>query len=456
LTTALVLFTRDLRVHDQPALAAACRRADRVVPLFVFDDAILVSRYAAPNRVSQLLDAVRDLRSNLKARGGELVVRRGELLEQVRDVAVEVAADELHLSADVSTYARRREEGLRALARELGGHLDVHVHDGVTLVPPGVLTPTGGDHFKVFTPYWRRWVEVAHREPEPAPSRVPTPTTIATGRIPALADLTDGDPAPELSPGGETAARERVAWWFDGPIEDYDDGRNRLAEDATSKLSAHLHLGTLSIAELAARIDRRRRGHETFLQELCWRDFNHQMLAARPELIHTDIRTQGDRWRDDEDAVAAWKDGRTGYPVVDAGMRQLAREGWMHNRARMIVASFLTKHLYVDWRVGAWHFMDHLVDGDLANNFGQWQWTAGTGTDSRPNRMFNPVTQGQRYDPTGGYVRRYLPELADVDDAHLHTPWEGDGSLFGGSGDYPPPIVDHKEARARFLDARGR
>jgi deoxyribodipyrimidine photo-lyase len=456
-STAVVLFTRDLRVHDQPALAAACREADRIVPLFVLDETILGSRYANPNRLAHLVAALRDLRAHLRERGGDLVIRRGEVLDELRDVVVEVAADAVHLSADVSAYARRREEGIRALARDLDHDVVVHAHPGITAVPAGALTPSSGDHFKVFTPYWRRWIEASHREPERAPERVVLPDGLDVGDRPALTDLTDRDPAPDLQPGGEVAARERAAWWFDGPIEDYEDGRNDLAADATSKLSAPLHLGTVSVAELLANVDRRRRGHETFAQELCWRDFNHQLLAARPDLPRADIRTQHDRWRDDPEAFDAWREGRTGYPVVDAGMRQLLHEGWMHNRARMLVASFLTKHLYVDWRLGAWHFMDHLVDGDLANNFGQWQWMAGTGTDSRPNRMFNPVTQGERYDPQGAYVRRYVEELADVDDAHVHAPWEAEGSLLGGAAeDYPAPLVDHREARERFLAARGR
>ena len=459
MTTAVVLFTRDLRVYDQPALAAACGRADQVVPLFVFDPAILGSRYAAPNRVSQLVDAVRDLRASLKDLGGQLVVRHGPLLDAVAEVCTEVAADELHLSRDLSAFAARRERALRDLAADrLGGAVTVTTHEAVTVVPAGEVVPTSGDHFKVFTPYFRRWVMADWREVAPTPSRVPTPSTVSTGRIPALADLTDVDRlAPELETGGETAARARADAWFDGPIDAYDDRRNLLAEDGTSKLSAHLHLGTISALELARRVDRRKPGQEAFLSELCWRDFNHQMLAARQDLTHTDIRTQRDRWLDDSDAIEAWKEGRTGYPVVDAAMRQLQREGWMHNRARMITASFLTKHLYVDWRVGAWHFMDHLVDGDIANNFGQWQWTAGTGTDSRPNRMFNPVTQSERYDPDGTYIRRYVEELADVEDGSIHAPWQADDSLFGAaSGDYPPPIVDHAEARDRFMTARGK
>jgi deoxyribodipyrimidine photo-lyase len=450
--TAVVLFTRDLRVHDHPALHTACRDADRVVPLFVLDEAILGSRYAAPNRVAALLEALRDLRSALVERGGGLVVRRGGVIDQLRAVLTEVEADELHLTADVSAYARRRQDALERLGEELG--VRVQAHPGVVVVEPGEVSPASSDHFRVFTPYWRRWVEHPRRDPLPAPSRVPTPTTVATGTIPAREDLVAGEESPDRLVTGEVAARERLAWWFDGAIDGYGDGRNDLAADRTSKLSPHLHLGCLSPVEVASRVDRRRSGHEPFLQELCWRDFNHQLLAALPDLPRQDIRSQGDRWRDDDEALEAWKAGRTGYPVVDAGMRQLRREGWMHNRARMLTASFLTKHLHVDWRAGAWHFMDHLVDGDLANNFGQWQWTAGTGTDSRPNRMFNPVTQSERYDPTGAYIRRYVPELEGVDDSVVHAPWRADGQLFGDA-DYPAPIVDHAEARERFLAARG-
>jgi len=479
-TTAIVLFTRDLRVYDHPALAAACGRASRVFPLFVFDDAILASPYAAANRLSQLIDAVTDLREALEARGGRLLVRRGDPIEVVRALAAEVSADELHLSADVSRFARRRDAALRAMARDrLAGRLEVQTHGGVTIQPAGAVTPADGDHFKVFTPYWRRWSAEPHGQPLPSPTHVPTPAATPVdprgtpdgthdgthdgtsdgthdGHIPTLAELVNPDHlAVELPEAGEVAARARADWWFGGPVSAYDDTRDHLAVDGTAKLSHHLHLGTLSATELAARVEPADPGQEAFLRQLCWRDFNHQLLAARGDLVDTDLRPRGDRWRDDEQAITAWQEGRTGYPIVDAGMRQLRREGWMHNRARMITASFLTKHLYVDWRVGAWHFMDHLVDGDLANNFAQWQWTAGTGMDSRPNRVFNPVVQSRRFDPDGAYIRRYVPELATVDDTHVHAPWEADGTLLAPATDYPPPLVDHGEARARFLDARG-
>lgn len=398
--TAVVLFTRDLRVHDHAALHAACRDADVVVPLFVLDDRILRSRYAAPNRVAALLEALADLRASLRDRGGELLVRRGDLVDEVREVITGVSADELHLSADVSRYAERR---LAALA-DLGRALDVRIatHPGVVLVGPGDITPAGRDHFRVFTPYWHRWIEHPHRDPLPAPARVPTPPSLVAGAIPARADLVAGREAPHRLRTGEGRAREQLERWLATRMDGYDDARDDLAADGTSRLSVHLHLGCLSVAEVAGRLDRRRAGHDAFLRQLCWRDFDHQLLAANPDLPRTDLRTQYDVWREDDEAFDAWCTGRTGYPVVDAGMRQLACEGWMHNRAR----------------------------------------------------MFNPVAQSRRYDPTGAYIRRYVTELRAVDDRAVHAPWEADGLL--ATLDYPPPIVDHGEARERFLSARAR
>jgi deoxyribodipyrimidine photo-lyase len=451
--TAIVLFTRDLRVHDLPALAAACRGADAVVPLFVLDDRILGSRYASPNRLGFLLESLADLRRTLRGLGGELLVRRGRTDERVGQLAREVGAERVHLSADVSRFASSRSAELRRVGADVG--FDVVEHPGVAVVPPGELTPGGSDHFSVFTPYWRRWVEAGTRAPLTAPTSVVLPNGLEPGELPAWEDLVEGERSPEVVSGGESEGRRRLDAWFGGALEDYEAGRDLLGEDGTSRLSAYLHLGCVSVTEVADRIDRRRRGQEAFLRQLCWRDFNLQLLAARPSLPETDLRPRGDRWRDDEDAVLAWKEGRTGYPVVDAAMRQLRREGWMHNRARMVVASFLTKHLHVDWRVGAWHFMDWLVDGDLANNFASWQWTAGTGMDSRPNRVFNPITQSRRFDPDGRYLRHHLPELAELDDATIHAPWEAEGTLLGATVDYPPPLVDHREARERFLEARG-
>ncbi len=451
---ALLLFTRDLRVHDHPALVAAAS-ARRLIALFVLDEAILSRPYAAPNRLQVLIDSLTDLRSAVRELGSELTIVRGRPVDVVRDLVVRHRVGAIHCSADVSAFARRREAGLAAVAAESGATFTSH--PGVMLVPPDAVRATGGGHFKVFTPYWRRWSQVTPRPVLGAPTLPPPPADLDAGALPTLTELTGGVVAPLLGRGGEVAARERLAWWMSGPIDDYADGRNRMAEDATSRLSVALHLGCLSVTEIAAGLEPRRPGHEGFLQELCWRDFNHQLLDARPDLAVNDVRTKDDRWREVPDELAAWQEGRTGYPVVDAGMRQLAAEGWMHNRARMVTASFLTKHLYIDWRHGARFFLHHLADGDLANNFAQWQWTAGTGTDSRPNRMFNPVIQGERYDPDGAYVRRWVPELAAVKGKAVHQPrmdQVAGASLFG-QDDYPGPIVDHREARERFLSARG-
>lgn len=462
MTTGVVLYTRDLRVHDHPALMAAVDSCDRVVPLFVFDDAILGGAFAAPNRIAFLLDSLRDLRSALEDRGGELVVRRGNWLDEVAGVLEETAADHLHLSSDVSAFARDRERRLAEACEQRG--VELTIHPGITAVPPGQVQPSGGEVFQVFTPYWRRWKDQPLRHLLPAPDRVATPTSIATGRMPSIGDLvsggSDGGRSPDLVSGGETEARGRYDAWLEGPAGDYAEQHDALADDDTSRLSPYLHFGCLSPRELLDRLDRRNPGHDAFARQLCWRDFHHQVTWGHPTIGRDDIRPRGDDWRHDEDALTAWKEGRTGYPLVDAGMRQLLREGWMHNRARLVTASFLTKHLYIDWRVGAQHFFDWLVDGDLVNNAANWQWVAGTGTDSRPNRMFNPVAQSRRYDPDGTYLRRYVPELAGLSARDIHEPHKLDGQLDLGGGDgdvaaYPAPIVDHAEARERFLDARG-
>ncbi|HSK23315.1 MAG TPA: deoxyribodipyrimidine photo-lyase [Egicoccus sp.] len=461
--TTVVLYTRDLRLDDHPALAAAVAEADRVVPLFVLDASILASRYAAPNRVGHLIEALADLRAGLREREGDLVVRHGDVADEVAAVCASTGAGRVRLSADHSAYARRRTRRLRDALRDSG--VEVVEHPGTTVVDPGAVLPAGGDHFRVFTPYWRRWEAAPRRTPVAAPDRVPVPADLHPGDLPAWGDLVAGTRSPSVQPGGERAAQRRLHAWFEvDEVADYDDTRDRL-DAQTSRLSADLHFGCLSPTRVEARVDRRRRGHDAFVRQLCWREFNTQVLAANPSLPRCDLRSQGDTWEHDEDAFAAWKAGRTGIPVIDAGMRQLRAEGWMHNRVRLLTASFLAKHLYVDWRLGAWHFMDWLVDGDLANNFAQWQWAAGTGTDSRPNRVFNPVAQARRHDPDGAYVRRHVPELAGLDASVIHAPWEAgmvgpgrkhDHGLSALDLDYPPPIVDLAEARDRFLTARGR
>ncbi|MEW1738764.1 FAD-binding domain-containing protein, partial [Nocardia beijingensis] len=256
--------------------------------------------------------------------------------------------------------------------------------------------------------------------------------------LPDPGDLCAGPASPRLAVGGETTGRKLVRDWLSGPVEHYARDNDDLAADATSRLSPYLHFGCVSPVELAHRVDLVTEGGHAFARQLAWRDFHHQLLAARPSAAWSDYRPRAIRWRDDQQAVDAWREGRTGHPIVDAGMRQLRAEGWMHNRARLITASFLTKSLRVDWRVGAEHFLRWLVDGDLANNQLNWQWVAGTGTDTRPNRVLNPLRQAQRYDPDGAYVRRWIPELAHLPGARVHRPWREQVD----PADYPAPIID--------------
>jgi deoxyribodipyrimidine photo-lyase len=281
---------------------------------------------------------------------------------------------------------------------------------------------------------------------------VPAPNALRAGRLPSLAALVDGTPSPDRPEGGETAGRALLRSWGPAGLAQYADTHDDLAADDTSRVSAYLHFGCVSPLELATRFADRDGGEE-FVRQLCWRDFYHQVTASFGAIATEDYRPRGDRWRRRSTDLDAWKEGRTGYPIVDAGMRQLRREGWMHNRARLITASFLTKDLYIDWRLGAAHFMHWLVDGDVANNSGNWQWVAGTGNDTRPHRVFNPLRQAERFDPSGDYVRRYVPELASVAGPAVHRPWRLPAEQRTAL-DYPEPIVEHDEAVARFRKAR--
>ncbi len=448
MVTAIVLFNRDLRVRDNPALAAAAR-AERTVPLFVVDERLMGSRFAAPNRVAFMREALADLDDSLKRAGGRLFVRRGDPVREAIALASECGATQLHASADWSAFAKARERRLAAACEE--ERIEFCLHPGVTIVPPGAVTPTGGDHFKVFTPYHRAWSALPRRQGHGAPRRLRVPSKLAAGRLPALEKLTAGRPSPRRMAGGESAGRKLMRTFLRDGLGEYDERHDDLPGDATSRLSAHLRWGCVSPLELMLEAHERP-GGAPFVRQLCWRDFHHQVLAAVPTLPRRDYRPRGDRWSRSKRALEAWREGQTGYPIVDAAMRQLAEEGFMHNRARMTVASFLTKDLYVDWRQGAWHFWDLLSDGEIANNAGNWQWVAGTGNDTRPNRVLNPLRQAERFDPQGEYVRRYLPELGAIDGKAVHRPWELPARERRG---YPDPIVDHEEAAAAFRAHRG-
>ncbi len=426
MSSAVLLFTRDLRVDDNPSLGGALREFERVVPLFVLDPAFARSR-----RDRFLAGTLRHLDGELRQRGGRLVLRRGETVAETVRVARECGASTVFLAADASAFAQAR-------ARRLGAVLDLRVGPGTTVVPMDQLATAEGTHYRVFTPYWRSWQTATRRPLEAAPERVPVPDV-------------EGKPLPE---GDEPDPAAAVQRWVDGGLGSYERLRGLLAADGTSRLSPHLHFGTISPLALAREADAR--GAVEFVRQLCWRDFYAQLLFHQPDLAHDDLHPRGDDWNDDEDGLAAWREGRTGIPIVDAGMRQLAAEGWMHNRARLITASFLVKDLYVDWRLGARHYADELLDGDVANNAGNWQWVAGSGVDPRPyRRIYNPTLQAQRHDPEGDYVRRHVPELAELDAAAIHEPWKLGERRLRELG-YPPPVVDHAEAAGRFRARRAR
>jgi deoxyribodipyrimidine photo-lyase len=451
MSVAVVLFTSDLRVHDQPVLRAALRGADEVVPLFVLDEGVRAAGFDAPNRRAFLAGCLASLDAGLRERGGRLVIRTGEVCEVVRAVVNESGARRVHVAGGVSGYAVRREDRLRAALSGTGCALDIH-EAVITAQPPGQLTPAGKDHFAVFTPYFRRWEQTPLREVTAAPRSVRVPT-VHSDPLPERGAV--GGVSPGIPEGGEEAGRKRLVAWLTDGIGAYEELHDDLPGDATSRLSPYLHFGCLSPVEVVRRARKKGgAGAEAFVRQLAWRDFHHQVLASRPDASWSDYRARGDRWRPDGREAAAWREGRTGYPVVDAAMRQLAYEGWMHNRGRLLVASFLTKTLYVDWRVGARHFLDLLVDGDLANNQLNWQWVAGTGTDTRPNRVLNPLVQARRFDPSGDYVRRWVPELRGIAGPAVHQPWKR-ASFDGARSGYPEPLVDLAEGRARFTRARG-
>jgi deoxyribodipyrimidine photo-lyase len=446
----VVWFRRDLRLVDNTALAAALARGGHIVPLFVLDPVLMGGRDR--RREAWVLATLRALDAALRAAGAGLVVRRGDPRREVPRVAQEAGAQAVYWNQDYTPYARRRDAAI-ARALEEAGREVAFFHDG-GLVEPGALRTVAGRPYTVFTPYYRAWSIIGRREPGPAPTRLTTGSLPGSVPVPGPGDFV---PLPHA---GASAAQATLARFVATRLPDYKDRRDRLDDDATSHLSIHLRVGAISPRQIVNAVERtasvpHARGHgireaaSAFVRELAWRDFFVQVLWHEPDSRTRELRAdrRGIPWRDDARGLAAWCEGRTGYPIVDAGMRQLAATGWMPNRARLVAASFLTKHLLVDWRLGERWFMRQLLDGDPAVNGGNWQWVASTGTDAMPAfRIFNPVAQGRRFDPTGAYVRRWVPELAGVAAAHVHEPW-----LAGGATGYPPPIVDHAEARQRAL-----
>ena len=445
-STAIVWFRRDLRVHDHPPLATALREHDRVLPLFVVDPRLLGGRFASPARAHFLRGSLEELGASLEERGGGLVLRVGKPHTEVARLAGETRADAVYCAADVSPFARARDEKVRRA-------LDVELHElpGNFAIDLDALKP-----YRVFSPYHRAWLAAERRDLEPAPAAIEMPR-MPSGRLPTLPGRLLENPVREP---GEDAARQALADWLRNGIDDYSATHDNLSTDS-SRLSPYLHFGCLSPREVEAKVaERRGDGPEEFRRQLAWRDFYGQLLLHHPDAAKRELqeRYRSLEWDDDDELLEAWRSGRTGYPLVDAGMRQLRASGFMHNRARLVVGSFLTKDLHLDWRHGEAHFMRHLLDGDEASNNGNWQWIASVGADPAPyfRRILNPTTQQKRHDPDGDYVRRWVPELRDVPPELLAEPWKmSDEEQRSAScvigRDYPAPIVDHREERERAL-----
>ena len=453
MSTGVVWFRRDLRLHDHPPLVEALAEHERVIPLYVLDPRLLHGRFASPNRTQYLLDCLSALDGELRERGAKLVVRIGDPAEEVAAVAGE---DPVYCSGDASPFSRARDQ-------RVAQHVDLQPRPGLFIARLGQIAKQDGGPYTVYSPFRRVWAEQPRRAVHRAPAEIPVPR-VAAGEIPTLRALGFKEDARDLidrPEPGERAAKAAAKRWVASRVDRYGTERNLLAVE-TSRMSQYLHFGCLSPRWLEERVLAHGGGGATvYRQELAWRDFYAYVLVHHPQVARHEFRPKLAEleWSDDAEALEAWKAGRTGYPVVDAGMRQLAACGWMHNRARMIVASFLTKDLHLDWRLGEAHFMHHLIDGDLASNNGGWQWTAGTGTDPHEfTRVFNPMLQQRRFDPDGEYVRRWVPELARVPVERLATPWEmpeaeqeAYGCMIGR--DYPAPIVDHAQERRRAIDA---
>ncbi|MCB8929032.1 MAG: deoxyribodipyrimidine photo-lyase [Ardenticatenaceae bacterium] len=461
--TAVWWIRRDLRLTDNQALAAAMDAADQVVPLFIVDPFFENSEYVGDKRRAFLWAGLRQLDADLRERGSRLVVRYGRPQQILTQLLEESGAEAIFAEEDFTSYARHRDQ-------QIAEALPLTLTAGVVVHPPGTVLKDDGEPYIVFTPFkknaWLKRPLPKSSDILPAPDKINTPDYINSEDIPIKPELPEAIP---FKPG-EAEAQRRLKAFAQDSIDQYAQDRDMVALDGTSQLSPYLRFGMISARQAVvtavsccnnAPDKDARKGADTWLSELIWREFYVHILYHYPHVLQRSFRPEYDDivWRNKEDEFEAWKNGRTGYPIVDAAMRQLTTSGWMHNRARMIVASFLVKDLLINWQWGEAFFMQHLVDGDPAANNGGWQWTAGTGTDAAPYfRIFNPISQSKKFDPTGAYIRRWVPELADVPNDYIHEPWEMPPMVQKSANcqigsDYPMRIVDHSDARDWTLAA---
>lgn len=458
--TIIVWFRNDLRIHDHPALATASTDADQVIPVFILNSDILKGDRASSNRNRFLLESLTDLKNSLHELGADLVIRNGLAADELTKLAIENNADAVYYTADYTPYAIKRDKAVKAsLAkhtveyRSFAGRLIVSALDSLR-------TKSGNQH-KVFTPFWKNWQQIGRREIATVPSKLSMPKNMNVGKLPVLSAITNkAELSPDVLSGGETAGRKRMHDFMDNDIAEYHNTSNIMSLAGTSRLSSYLHFGCISPLEAESLLPDNQ-GARSWGRQLAWRDFYNYILFNNPANLKLEYQEKyrALKWPQNKQLLTAWQQGKTGYPAVDAAMRQLNQEGWMHNRARLIVGSFLTKDLWIDWRDGEAYFMRMLIDGDNANNNGNWQWIASVGVDPAPvyRRLYNPSSQRDTYDPDGIYVRRFLPELKNVPDKYLSEPWTMPQDVQDESGciigkDYPKPIVDHKQARLFVLE----
>lgn len=464
--SALVWFRQDLRIEDNPALWAACERGGAVVPVYVWHPPYEAPWELGPASRNWLRRSLGRLTAQLHQRHSRLIVREGEPAAELLAVARATGARTVCMSRrHEPAVAERDAKVVDALESE---GIEVRVFDSALLFAPDRIRTQDGRPYQVYTPFWNA-CNAAGGPPEPVaePPRMHTPDTWpASASLDCIAGEDAGSGLWQYWDPGEKEGRDRLGAFLEGALAEYPEDRDVPGRDGTSRLSAHLHFGEVSprrvwwdVKAYAAANTKSgtARGEEAFLRQLAWREFAYHLLIHFPHTPGQPLReAYADfPWREDAGALEAWRQGRTGYPMVDAGMRQLRETGWMHNRVRMTVASFLTKHLLIPWQKGARWFWDCLVDADLANNTLGWQWTAGCGADAAPYfRVLSPMRQGERFDKDGAYVREWVPELGDFPAKWLHAPWEApDDAHTGASRTYPRPVVEHKHARERALSA---